>query len=179
MIDSRRVARQTEATIDRQLWIIRHADAQPPGPGASDPERPLSARGVVDCARIVTALEALAARTERMVTSDARRARATAELLAPVFGCPAEQLIVDHALYSATSDVLLRCIRATPPDTRTLVLVGHNPGVSDLLARLLVTGWRHALPPLGAVCARSDLPWEALDDRSARLEHYLDPTDLG
>jgi phosphohistidine phosphatase len=161
------------------LWIVRHADAQPAtGPG-SDFERPLSSRGVVDCARLGTALAALSAHADRIVASDARRTRATAELLAPSFGCDGSRLFLERRLYAADVEDIFGVLRETPADVTALVLVGHNPGVSELAARLLVNGWRHGLPPLGAVCAALDAPWQRLAERSGRLAHYLDPESFG
>jgi len=59
-----------------------------------------------------------------------------------------------------------------------LVIVGHNPGVSVLISRLLVPEWRRALPTLGTVCGRCESPWSTLADRSVSFERYLDPTTL-
>jgi phosphohistidine phosphatase len=179
MIDSGSSRSQADASIANRLWIIRHADAQGSSSAATDFERPLSTRGVVDCARLCTALTALGARADRIVASDARRTRATAELLAPAFHCSPAQLFFDHRAYAAPAEALLQLLQRIPEETTAAVLVGHNPGVSELAAHLLINGWRHGLPPLGAVCAAIDTPWESLDSRVARLEHYLEPENLG
>ena len=174
MIDSRLIASQGSM----ELWIIRHADAAPAPADGRDFERPLSARGVADCARLRAFLEQSAPRVDRIVASDALRARTTAELLAPAFGGSAAAIELDHRIYSGGADALLDLIRETPVDISGLVIVGHNPGISVLVSRLLVPEWRRGLPTLGTVCARCESPWSKLADSSVSFERYLDPTSL-
>ena len=160
------------------LWIIRHADSAPVSAGRRDFDRPLTARGVADCARMRATLERLAPHADRIVASDARRARTTAELLAPAFEWKADAIELDHRIYEAALDTLLELVRETAADVASLVIVGHNPGVSALAAHALAREWRRGLPPLGILHARIDEPWYGFGARSAALDGYFDPTTL-
>lgn len=160
------------------LWIIRHADSAPVSAGGRDFDRPLTARGVADCARMRATLERLAPHADRIVASDARRARTTAELLAPAFEWKADAIELDHRIYEAALDTLLELVRETAADVASLVIVGHNPGVSALAAHALAREWRRGLPPLGILHARIDEPWHGFGARSAALDGYFDPTTL-
>jgi phosphohistidine phosphatase len=164
--------------LSMDLWIVRHADSAPVSAGLRDFDRPLTARGVADCARMRATLERLAPHADRIVASDARRARTTAELLAPAFERKAEAIELDHRIYEAALDTLLELVRETAADVASLVIVGHNPGVSELAAHVLTHDWRRGLPPLGILRARLDGPWSDFGARSATFDRYLDPTTL-
>lgn len=164
--------------LSMDLWIVRHADSAPVSAGLRDFDRPLTARGVADCARMRATLERLVPHADRIVASDARRARTTAELLAPAFERKAEAIELDHRIYEAALDTLLELVRETAADVASLVIVGHNPGVSELAAHVLTHDWRRGLPPLGILRARLDGPWSDFGARSATFDRYLDPTTL-
>ena len=89
-----------------------------------------------------------------IISSDAVRARLTAEAVAERAGCPA-RLLLDPRLYHASSGSIVAVLQTVPDaKARTVMIVGHNPGLEGLVARL--TGEHPDLPT--AALAQIALP---------------------
>ncbi len=70
-----------------------------------------------------------------IVTSDAVRARTTAQAVAEAAGYDRE-IVVDPRLYHANPDDLLAVLQGLSDDSARAMIVGHNPGLEDLIERL-------------------------------------------
>lgn len=114
----------------RTLVVLRHAKAANPS-GLADRERPLSADGEHDARRVGEALAAQGLRPDLVLCSPSVRTRQTANL-----ALPGADVLFEPAIYEAYPDELLTLIRRSDPRVRTLVLVGHNPGVHELVRQL-------------------------------------------
>jgi phosphohistidine phosphatase len=161
----------------KHLILMRHANA---GPAADDRERPLSAQGRSEALRMGRALEALATRGFRPAWALVSPARRAQETLAGVrSGLPyltgAE---TDDALYLGSPDRLLSRLQRLPDETAQLLLVGHNPGLSEL-AQLLVGPGEGNLGLAPAACAalRIEQRWCELAPGCAELVELLRPGD--
>jgi phosphohistidine phosphatase len=118
-----------------RLLIVRHAIALPRDtPGVPDPERPLTPRGRRRFEDAAQGLARVLPRPDALLTSPWKRARQTADILAAAFGRlePKET----PALAGGSVDALARELADYPEDA-TVALVGHEPWLSELLARLL------------------------------------------
>jgi phosphohistidine phosphatase len=122
-----------------QLIIIRHAIAVPRGtPGIPDEDRPLTPEGEQKFREAAKGLAGLVGRPDALLTSPWLRAKQTAAIAAAAWGRlePKETAALASGSFEALAAVLDRY-----PDDATVVVVGHEPWVSALLARLL--GTRH------------------------------------
>ena len=120
-----------------KLLLIRHAIAVPRGtPGIPDDERPLSARGERRFRRAARGLARVARRPDVILTSPLPRALRTAEIVAKAWGRlePEPQ----PALASGRVKAVLTLLAAQPRDAM-IAIVGHEPHLSTLLARLIGT----------------------------------------
>jgi phosphohistidine phosphatase len=118
----------------RRLVILRHAKSAWPD-GVPDAERPLSARGRRDAPAAGRWLRERGEPVDAVVCSPAVRTRQTWNLVAAVLGgLPAP--VFDDRIYGATADALLTVVTGLPEGVGQAVLVGHNPGVTDLVALL-------------------------------------------
>ncbi|MFJ5773773.1 SixA phosphatase family protein [Streptomyces sp. NPDC093094] len=118
----------------RRLVVLRHAKSAWPE-GVPDHERPLASRGRRDAPAVGRALVEADCLPDLAVCSSAVRARQTWELASAEWGTP-PPLRVDRRLYAAGVEELLAVVRETPSQVRTLLLVGHNPGLEDLILTL-------------------------------------------
>ena len=75
-------------------------------------------------------------RPSLIVTSPATRARQTAKLLAREIGYPIEFLQTEHSLYLASADSILEVIELQEDTFSDIILVAHNPGITELANRL-------------------------------------------
>ena len=118
----------------KKLLILRHAKAQPDAP-AGDRLRALTDRGRRDATTIGAHLHALVEVPDAFVTSDARRALQTAELAAAACGFE-QPLTIEPAIYGAEAAELAEIVRRLPDAAACVVIVGHNPGLHDLVDAL-------------------------------------------
>jgi phosphohistidine phosphatase len=139
-----------------KLLLVRHAAAVPSGtPGVPDDERPLTPEGASKFRVAAKGLARIARRPDVLLTSPLPRARATAEIAARAF--KRIEPTVEPALAHGSVDEIMTALGKRPPNA-TIALVGHEPTLSMILARLLgaADGERLAFKKGGA--ALVDLP---------------------
>lgn len=122
--------------MTKQLIMIRHAKSDWSLPAIDDFERPLAGRGIVDCAKIGQWLAAQGCSVDCVISSSALRAWQTTEAIAYSLGISRQKIQYDGKLYLADSDDMLKIIRKQADNCDTLLLVGHNPGMDQLLIEL-------------------------------------------
>ncbi|MER5474585.1 histidine phosphatase family protein [Streptomyces sp. NPDC002935] len=122
----------------RRLVVLRHAKSAWPG-GVPDHERPLATRGRRDAPAAGRAMAGADLLPDLVLCSTAVRARQTWELAAEQWGTP-PPVRLDERLYAADVPELLEAVREVPEHVRTLLLVGHNPGLEELVLELAVDG---------------------------------------
>jgi phosphohistidine phosphatase len=122
--------------IIRTVTLIRHAKSSWNDPSLTDFERPLNKRGISDAPRVGAALEQAGISFDRVLCSDAQRARQTLKLLGQ--GIEIDEGIIEyrHDMYGASADHLLSCITEQPDSISNIALIGHNPGMEDLAYNL-------------------------------------------
>ena len=118
-----------------KLVLIRHAAAVPKGtPGVLDAERPLTSSGKVKFRRAARGLSRVMPRPHVLLTSPLSRAHETADIAAEAFRDIAPG--IEPSLADPGIDGILAALETQPRDA-TIALVGHEPMLGLLLARLL------------------------------------------
>ncbi|QJT00293.1 histidine phosphatase family protein [Streptomyces asoensis] len=130
-------------TPPRRLVVLRHAKSAWPD-GVPDHERPLAPRGLRDAPAAGRALAEAGCVPDLALCSTAARARGTWELAAAEWHTPAP-VRFDPRLYGADVHELLEVVHETPAEVGTLLLVGHNPGLEELVLDLAGDGPADAL----------------------------------
>ena len=121
----------------KKLYLLRHGPAVPHGtPDIADDDRPLTSKGERRVRSVARALKRLKIKVDRIVTSPLPRALRTAEIVAEVLGKSDWVELVDDLRAERTAESIQAWL-ATRTEER-LMLVGHNPSLSDLLTRLVV-----------------------------------------
>ncbi|MGW0767495.1 SixA phosphatase family protein [Streptomyces sp. NPDC002676] len=165
----------------RRLVVLRHAKSAWPE-GVEDHRRPLAARGLRDAPAAGRALAEADCLPDLALCSPAVRARRTWELASAQWGTPPE-VRYDRRLYGADADELLQVVRETPAEVETLLVVGHNPGLEELVLELAGDGLDDALdrlrvkfPTSGiAVLSWRGTGWPALAPGVALLTSFTVP----
>lgn len=121
----------------KTLVLVRHAQPEKTGPDGTDRTRRLTPEGVQEATAQGAVLRNARIRLDRVDASDADRARETAELLTDGAGLR-ERLHLTGALYGAPGAALLDYVQGLPDEAAGVMLVGHMPGMGELLS-LLVT----------------------------------------
>ncbi|MBK1660964.1 SixA phosphatase family protein [Paracraurococcus ruber] len=171
----------------RQLLLLRHAKSSWDDPALSDHARPLNARGRRAAAAIAQAMRELGLSPDIVLVSSARRTLQTLEALTPFEdGALVEPM---DALYLAPWRQLLEVVQAVPETARSLLLIGHNPGLHELAMALAgAGGMARGGPglqrlaegyPTGALAEFTIAGhWRQLEPGNGRLVRFIQPRDL-
>lgn len=164
------------------LYLLRHAKAVVADGRLPDFDRPLADRGHRESAELARLLAERSYAPARVLCSSSRRTR---ETLAPLLAAwPTDASIeVTRALYNADAGHLLALIHGQDAGSRSLMLVGHNPGIEQLARALAGSGDEHAqrrlrdhYPPAGfAVIDFEMSSWTDLRPGAGHLTAYETP----
>lgn len=167
----------------RTLLLLRHGKSDWDAGASDDFSRPLAKRGTRNGKRMGRWLAEQGLRPDRIIASPAARTHSTAALVCKALDLPAKQIVQDQRVYLASATTLLDMLRELPADVHTAMLVGHNPGLENLLADLL--GRDVPQPADGklmptAALARLELAtdWQALGPGTVRLVTLQRARDL-
>ncbi|WP_327251508.1 SixA phosphatase family protein [Streptomyces sp. NBC_01244] len=166
-----------------RLVLLRHAKSA--WPDVADHERPLGPRGLRDAPAAGRRLRDAGCVPSLVICSTARRTRETWALAAAQLGAEVP-VRFDERVYAAEPEELLEVVSEVPEEIRTLLLVGHNPGLEDLalsLAREAVDAAEaEAIARLSEKFPTSAIavlactgPWRELAPGSARLADFAVP----
>jgi phosphohistidine phosphatase len=118
------------------LVVVRHAKADRPV-GVDDIDRPLLPRGREQARATGAFLRGSVGRPGLVVTSPALRTTQTVDGLLTAWPDDPPPVVQDESVYEASLGDLLRVVRGLDDDEATITLVGHNPGVSELVTDLV------------------------------------------
>ncbi len=177
----------------RQLLLLRHADSSWDDAVQSDHARPLNPRGRAAAAAMRAVFRSLRLVPDVVLVSSARRTRQTLDALAPWDETPIVEPM--DGLYLATPEQVLAIVSGVAETVRSLMVVGHNPGLHELamtlagahatssnghMARQLTEGF-----PAGGLAEFTVADsWQALGPRHGpaqsygRLVRFVRPQDL-
>jgi len=168
-----------------RLFVLRHAKSSWNNSSLSDHDRPLAPRGERAAEALAAHVAAIAPPPALVLCSTARRAQDT---LGPVRGKLPERtgVSIEAELYGASAPELLDRLRQVPDDVESVMLVGHNPGLEDLVKGLGRDGDPDLIArvqrkfPTGALATLSlSGPWKSLEWGTATLETFVVPAELG
>lgn len=165
----------------RRLVVLRHAKSAWPA-GVADHERPLAPRGRRDAPAAGRALVEADCLPDLALCSSAVRARQTWELASAQWGTP-PSVRLDPRLYAADVSDLLEVVHEAPAPVRTLLLIGHNPGLEELVLELAGDGLDDTLDRVRtkfptsaiAVLAWHGSTWNSLAPGTALLTDVIVP----
>jgi phosphohistidine phosphatase len=171
----------------RQLLLLRHAKSSWDDPRLEDHARPLAPRGRLAALSMRQVMHDIGLAPDLVLVSPAKRTLQTLEALEPWDETPLVELM--ELLYLATARQLLSVLNNVSVTVRSVLLVGHNPGLHDLA--LLLVGKDAMTPahpdmrrlgrsyPTGALAEFSvATDWSELREGGGRLQRFLVPRDL-
>ena len=118
------------------LLLLRHAEAEAARPGFADIDRPLSDRGRTEALDAAACMAAQALRVDAMLVSPALRTRETAIIVAAELDI-ADEPQLEPALYLGEAAELLPPLQRCTDRAQTVLMVGHNPGLSALAQQFM------------------------------------------
>lgn len=158
----------------KTLYIVRHAKSSWDMAGLSDFDRPLNERGKNDAPHMGKRLKKRNIKPDLLLTSPAKRAWSTSKRIAEELGYSREKIKTDRALYHADEQQLLSVIKEVNDKYKTLMIFGHNPGLTDFVNllrddRKIIDN----LPTCGVVSITFNiLHWREIKFGSGKVMHY-------
>lgn len=139
----------------KTLTLLRHAKSSWKDTSLRDRDRPLNKRGEKDAPMMGKRIDAAGVRPSLIVSSPALRAWTTAKAAAKALNYPTEFLQREDQLYLASLDDLLDVVVAQENKFNNILIVAHNPGLTDF-ANFLQPGLTNNLPTAGVVTVNID-----------------------
>ena len=159
--------------MPREIILVRHAHAEPATPGQDDIARVLTLRGEAEADAADAWLKQHSAQPARVLCSPAARAKETCERVLAAIGYA--DVRSEARIYEATPAALIRVLDEHA-DANPLLVVGHNPGLENLVA-LLTEGTSDSgrgIPPAGVVWL--GVPSEgSIEPGTAEVHHFWWP----
>ncbi len=159
----------------KELILVRHAKSSWDHAGLADHERPLLEKGKKRTRKIINYLQEQKVMPDFILSSSALRARETAQFIAMGLGLDKGLVKVDPALYHADAEQLLEQFDDLSDNFKTVMLVGHNPALTNFVNMFLVPpiDW---LPTSGVVAIQfeTDL-WDEIRDAQRSVRFVIFP----
>ena len=120
----------------KKLFLIRHAKSSWDDTALPDKDRPLANRGRRDAPKMGKRLAKREVKPDLILSSPARRALTTAEIIARKLDYKVKDIVVDDRLYAGAVHGLLDVIHKLDDNLKRVMLFGHNPELIELAHRL-------------------------------------------
>jgi phosphohistidine phosphatase len=164
----------------RTLLAVRHAKSSWDF-DVGDHDRPLSGRGRRDADALGRLLVQRSFRPDLVLCSTSARTQETWDR-AQAAGASAGEVRLVRAIYNAWVPELVRLVRSVPAEVSTLLVLGHAPGIPDLVEHICVRTDSHdwarlnqKYPTTGLAVINVPGPWRELGNSSAELISFAVP----
>lgn len=169
----------------KTLTLLRHAKSGWDDPVARDFDRPLNPKGRRAAQLVGRHLKSEGLAFDRVLASPAQRVVETIAEIEAGYGAPLSP-VWDKRAYLASAATLLDLVRETAPDVARLLVIGHNPGLEDLVLLLapdqpgaLRDSVEEKYPTASVAELTFDVAdWPALAPGGATLTRFVRPRDL-
>ena len=159
----------------KQLLVIRHAKSSWDNPDLQDNERPLNKRGLEDAPLMANVLRTHNFNLDKIFSSSALRAKMTTEIFAKELNIPESMIEYTDELYNASRREILNFIKRLDDKYQSIAIVGHNPGLTDLV-HFLLYDFDYELPTCAVVGIDLDLEkWSDIKSGTGSLKFFEYP----
>lgn len=158
----------------RQLILIRHAKSSWSNPSLDDFDRPLNKRGKRDVPFMARLLSGKNIHPDIIISSPAKRTKLTALEFAKQLGIESNAIQWNDKLYLASLTTLLKILKKLDDNVKIVLLVGHNPGLTDL-HNFLCKQEIDNIPTCGIVSMKTDKKWSEISSKYFELDFFEYP----
>ena len=161
----------------KTVYIVRHAKSSWDFLNLEDHERPLLKLGIVRTRLICDYLKKKKVSVDLLISSHAVRANETAKIIAEALD-PEENIRIDQKLYEADAGDLFQMLMEMPEDADSVMMVGHNPTVTEFVNTYLrkPIEW---MPTSAVACfVFKTKSWEMLPDARHKTKFFITPKML-
>lgn len=160
--------------MKHNLILVRHAKSSWDDSSLNDFDRPLNSRGFNDAPMMGNVLGEMNILSDSVVTSPAIRAKETCRILSSKINFPFGEIIEDKRIYDASVNELLGIINSIDENINSLMLFGHNPGLTELNNYLSNKNILN-IPTCGIVILESEKAWVDFDENCCSELKFIYP----
>jgi len=155
----------------KYLYLVRHAKSSWDFQELADIDRPLNKRGKKNAPEMGLRLAARNLELDCLISSPANRAITTAKVIADGISYPVDDIVENEAVYHASCAELLDMINSFSDERKSVMMVGHNPGFTDLANYLKEPDYYIGnVPTCGVVAIEFTLNrWSEVSKHSGRM----------
>ncbi|HRY33555.1 MAG TPA: histidine phosphatase family protein [Bacteroidales bacterium] len=162
----------------KTLYLVRHAKSDWNQPGQKDIDRPLLPKGVKRTDKVIQYLLKKQVMPDLILSSPAVRALLTARQIASGIGYPEKNIQIEKNIYASSEDMLLDLIYAADDRVESIMMVGHNPEMTNL-ANLFLPSPIEWLPTTGVASLLFETDkWHEIAAAKTRTNFYIYPKAL-
>jgi phosphohistidine phosphatase len=162
----------------KTIYIVRHAKSSWAIEGLEDFERPLNERGRIDAPAMGYKLFQKKVKPDLILSSAAFRTISTSKLIAREIGYDLKNIQLKFGLYAASLNVILSEISDISNSVNSVMLVGHNPGMTQTTA-FLCEKFNDEFPTCGIACLKLNIEkWEEIKENSGELIWFDYPKNV-
>lgn len=159
--------------MPKKLFLVRHAKTEEGSAEKRDFDRVLTNRGLQDATRLGKYYNAKGLKLDQILSSDAARAFATAELMASQMGYELSRIHINHEIYEASVRTLFQLVTSLKDEWDSVMIVGHNPPINYLSEYLTGADIGHMNTGSCTCISFSTLSWLEVSQGVGELEEYV------
>lgn len=156
-----------------KLYLVRHAKTEEGSRDMRDFDRELTSRGMQDATRLGKYYATKEIIPDQILSSDAARARATAELIASQMGYELSRIHLNHEIYEASVRTLFQLVTQLKDEWESVMIVGHNPVMNYLAEYLSGAEIGHMYTGSIACISFETKTWAEVSQNSGTLDEYV------
>jgi phosphohistidine phosphatase len=170
----------------KKVTLFRHAKSgEKNNPNVDDFDRPLAPRGLKAAPKMGEAMRGAKLTPDLILCSPSVRTRQTLDLAAAQAWDSPPDVRLERRLYEASPVTLFKALKELPGNAAHVMIVGHNPGLQELAARLAPRDsevrhqFREKLPTAAIVSFNFDIEnWKDLKPGTGQLQLSISPATL-
>lgn len=159
------------------IYLFRHAKSSWDDPELKDFDRPLNKRGMKSAPLMGRVMRDKGVTPDLIISSPSRRTVETVELALSKARIKVETCRYDRRVYMASDSQLLKILKENGSEIDSIMIIGHNPGLEDLLYRL--TNCDEHMATASLVCIQCSIAcWKDLSDGCGKVRWIIHPKDI-
>ena len=164
--------------MKRSLILIRHTKSNWTDFSLPDFDRPIKKDRIDDAKNMAAQLKSLGVEPDLIICSPAKRTRQTAEYFCDKLKYEEKDIQFDKRIYESTAEDVLQVVRETDSKVKTLVVIGHNPSLTNL-ANMFAENSIEEIPTTGVVWLEFSIKdWELYKLTPCNLKAFLAPKTI-
>jgi len=162
----------------KDLYLIRHGEAEEPNSNLKDVERQLTAKGLQDASKVGMYFKRKEIHPDLMIHSIAQRTTETMQRINEQVGMKESHIEACEDIYEASARILLKVISEIPAEMRSTIIICHNPAITYISEH--ITGAEVGnVEPAGMIHIQIPYSsWSEVSEKNCDLIEYIRPEDI-